>query len=114
MNLHNLFSKGPSVPEISHSDVPEDYETSNVQYVDVREPNEWNEARMPGSVLIPLGSLPARVGELDKGKPVVTVCRSGRGIIDAGQILLSAGFTDVVSLRGGLIAWSQAGRPLTR
>jgi rhodanese-related sulfurtransferase len=114
VNFHNLFAKGPSVPEISHSDVPEDYQTSGVQYVDVRELNEWNEARMPGTVLIPLGSLAARVGELDKSRPVVTVCRSGARSINGGQILLSAGFTDVASLRGGLIAWSQAGRPLTR
>jgi len=114
VNLHNLFAKGPSVPEINLSEVPEDYQQTEVQYVDVREPNEWNEARMPGSVLIPLGALAARVGELDMSKPVVTVCRSGRRSIDGGQILLSAGFADVVSLRGGLIAWSQAGRPLVR
>lgn len=114
MNLHKMFAKAPSVSEIGVIDVPEGYQRSEVQYVDVRELNEWNEARMPGSVLIPLGALAARVGELDMSKPVVTVCRSGRRSIDAGQILLSAGFTDVVSLRGGLIAWSQAGRPLVR
>lgn len=114
LNLHSLFGRSPEVPEIEYSDIPENYQESTVQFVDVREVNEWNEARMPGSVHIPLGSLPGRIGELDKSRPVVAVCRSGRRSIDCGQILLAAGFTDVVSLRGGLIAWSQAGRPLIR
>lgn len=112
--LNKLFGKPQTVLETTVSDIPEHYQTTDVQYVDVRELQEWQEARMPGSVHIPLGQLAHRVGELDPNRPVIAVCRSGRRSIDAGVILLSAGFSEVKSLAGGLIAWSQAGRPLVR
>ncbi|CAG0943455.1 partial thiosulfate sulfurtransferase, partial [Anaerolineae bacterium] len=45
--------------------------------LDVREPSEWNEFHVPGSTLIPLGSLAARVNELPRDQEIVVVCRSG-------------------------------------
>lgn len=112
--LNKLFGRHTPVPETTVADVPEHYCATQVQYVDVRELHEWDEARMPGSVHIPLGQLAHRFGELDPTRPVVAVCRSGRRSLDAGAILLAAGFNDVRSLAGGLIAWAQAGRPVER
>ena len=43
----------------------------------MREPHEWVEGHIPGSTLIPLGELPARVAEVPKDKQILVVCRSG-------------------------------------
>lgn len=84
------------------------------QVVDVREQDEWAEGRIPGSVFMPLGEVGARLGELDPRRPVVTVCRSGRRSLYAAAEMLAAGFRDVRSLAGGMIAWAEAGQPVER
>jgi adenylyltransferase/sulfurtransferase len=79
----------------------------DLQIIDVREPHEWAIARIEGSRLIPLGTLPGRAGELDRSRPVVLLChhgiRSARGL----EFLRSAGFTRLQHLRGGIEAWSR-------
>ena len=77
-----------------------------VQIVDVREPEEWAEGHIPGAIHIPLGDLAHRTGELDSGRPVVTICRSGRRSLTAVDTLTAAGFRQAASLAGGMIDWS--------
>lgn len=84
----------------------------DVQLVDVREREEWLDGRIAGAVLIPLGDLGRRVGELDPARPVVTVCRSGRRSLVAANALKAAGFADVRSLAGGLVEWAAVGQPV--
>ena len=79
----------------------------HVQLVDVREPFEWEICHIPGSVLIPLGDLPGRVGELDRGVPVVAVCHTGRRSLDAARFLRSRGFAGARSLAGGVALWAE-------
>jgi rhodanese-related sulfurtransferase len=79
--------------------------------LDVRQPDEWNEYHVPGSTLIPLGELDARVKELPRDKPIVVVCRSGNRSATGRDILLKAGFPQVTSLAGGLSQWKAAGHP---
>ena len=71
--------------------------------LDVRELDEWRLGRIDGSILIPLGELADRVGEIPEG-PVVCVCRSGSRSLLATRFLLRAG-RDAVNLDGGLLAW---------
>ena len=73
--------------------------------VDVREPFEWELGRIDGARLIPLGELPARLGELDSRQPVVAYCQRGTRSRKAAEILRAAGFADVRSLSGGIEAW---------
>jgi sulfur dioxygenase len=80
----------------------------------VRERDEWNEGHIPDAQFIPLGELPARVGELDAARPVITICRSGQRSLVAVEILQRAGFTDVASMAGGMLAWAQARQPIER
>lgn len=113
--LHRLFGMQPAVPEIQVSALAaERAEGKDVQIVDVREPEEWSDGHMPGAVHIPLGELPARVRELDPARPVVLVCRSGNRSGQATQFLLQRGFRDARNLVGGMIAWAEAGQPVTR
>ena len=76
------------------------------QLVDVREPFEWEICHIPGSVLIPLGELPSRLGELESDAPVVAICHTGRRSLDAARFLRSRGFADARSLNGGVALWA--------
>lgn len=77
--------------------------------LDVREPDEWIESHIPGATLIPLGELASRVGELPQGQEIVVVCRSGNRSQQGRDILLSAGFSQVTSMAGGINQWKAAG-----
>ena len=61
--------------------------------VDVREPQEFQINRLPGSILIPLGDLPKRYVELDPDANIVTQCKSGMRSAKAQEFLRSKGFT---------------------
>jgi glyoxylase-like metal-dependent hydrolase (beta-lactamase superfamily II)/rhodanese-related sulfurtransferase len=78
-----------------------------VQIVDVREPNEFEGSlgHVPGAILIPLGSLTERAGELSKERPIVTVCRSGARSAHATVLLSREGFARVANLSGGMLRW---------
>jgi glyoxylase-like metal-dependent hydrolase (beta-lactamase superfamily II)/rhodanese-related sulfurtransferase len=78
-----------------------------VQIVDVREPAEFNGplGHVPGARLIPLGKLSDHMTELNKEKPLVTVCRSGARSAQATVLLGKAGFHKVANLSGGMLRW---------
>jgi sulfur-carrier protein adenylyltransferase/sulfurtransferase len=76
-----------------------------VQIIDVREPQEYQINRLPGSILIPLGDLPKRYVELDPNANIVTQCKSGMRSAKAQDFLRSKGFTRTRNLTGGVLAW---------
>ncbi|WP_104522471.1 rhodanese-like domain-containing protein [Blastococcus atacamensis] len=78
--------------------------------LDVREASELAEGRIAGSTHIPLGQLPARAFELDRSRPVITVCRSGGRSSQAAQFLAEQGY-DVANLDGGMTQWMAENRP---
>lgn len=77
--------------------------------LDVREPYELNIASFrPYPVLhIPLGDLPARVGELDRDDEIIVACRSGSRSAHAARWLRDAGYARARNLAGGINAWSE-------
>ncbi|MDG2039290.1 MAG: molybdopterin-synthase adenylyltransferase MoeB [Ilumatobacter sp.] len=77
----------------------------SVLLVDVREQREFEICRIPGSVLIPLGELPARMSELDGHADMVVHCKSGARSAKAVAILRDAGYTHARNLQGGILAW---------
>jgi len=77
----------------------------DVFILDVREPNEYQICRIPGSVLIPLGELPRRYAELPKDKDIVAHCKMGGRSAKAQEFLQSVGFKRVKNLRGGILDW---------
>lgn len=76
--------------------------------LDVRDPDEFERARIAGSTLIPLSELEERIGEIDayEDRPVVVHCHHGPRSLRACRILMDAGFTHVENLNGGIEAWS--------
>ncbi len=77
--------------------------------LDVRNPEEVAIATMGANQLIPLGELPARIEELAayRNLPIVVHCRTGRRSTEATKVLVGAGFTQVINLTGGILAWSK-------
>ena len=73
--------------------------------VDVREPNEYQINRIPGSVLIPLGEIPRRYAELDQDAELVMQCKMGGRSAKAADYLRSVGFKRVLNLKGGILEW---------
>jgi sulfur-carrier protein adenylyltransferase/sulfurtransferase len=72
--------------------------------VDVREPHEYEICHLDGE-LIPLGTLPARLGELDRDAHIVVHCRSGGRSAKAVEMMRGAGFKNAWNLNGGILAW---------
>lgn len=77
-----------------------------IRVLDVREPEEALVACVVGVPLLPLGSLPDRVGELDASRTYYLHCKSGRRSLRAVGFLKERGFKDVKSVKGGIDAWS--------
>ena len=84
----------------------------DLQVLDVREDDEWAAGRIEGAVHIPLGELDRRVDELDRNRPVVTVCRSGGRAGKAAELLSGAGLSAEV-MDGGMTQWDKDKLPFT-
>jgi len=74
--------------------------------LDVREPHEYQYARIADSVLIPLNQIPQRLGELDVDQETVVICHHGMRSQQAASYLMQSGFKNIANLTGGIDAWS--------
>jgi adenylyltransferase/sulfurtransferase len=78
----------------------------NFLLIDVREPHEYQIARIPGARLIPLGELPKRLRELDPNAEIIAQCKSGARSQKAVDLMKQHGFKNVRNMTGGITAWS--------
>ena len=93
-----------NVPEISAADAAT---LKSPLFLDVREPDEWNEGHIPGAVHIPLGTLLAdNAPNISRDTELVVYCRSGGRSKKALQHLQKLGFTNGKNMVGGFTAWS--------
>ena len=76
------------------------------QLIDVREPQEYQICNIPQARLIPLGELPKRLHELDRSRPIVVHCKTGGRSAKAAELLRQNGFTGMLNMTGGILAWS--------
>lgn len=101
----------PDIQEISPSETEQLLQSgADVTLLDVREPWEAEIAALPGAVLIPLGELSERVGELDPDREVVAYCHGGVRSLRAAGVLQAAGLR-VRSMAGGIDGWSRTVDP---
>ena len=75
--------------------------------LDVREPHEFQYARIEGSTLIPLNQIPQRLQELDRSLEIVVICHHGMRSQQAAYFLDRQGFERILNLSGGIDAWSK-------
>jgi rhodanese-related sulfurtransferase len=93
--------------EISPSEAATLLTENKARLIDVREPWEFQAARIPGGVLMPMGDVPARAHqELDPEERLVIVCHHGQRSLNVAAWLRNQGFEQAQSLRGGIDAWS--------
>lgn len=77
--------------------------------IDVREPDEFDEVRIAGSVLVPLRTVPDNVDSFRGEGPVYVMCRAGGRSLQACDYLRRSGL-EVVNVEGGILAWIASGR----
>jgi len=98
----------PPVPEISVTELQSKLQSGEkFVLLDVREPYEYDIARIEGAILIPLGELPSRMSELDSAEEIVIHCKSGVRSAQAVRQLQAAGFGKLHNVAGGILAWSE-------
>ena len=97
------------VRTVTVADLPDPL-PDGIAVLDVREPVEWHHGHIEGATHVPLTDLPARVDEVPDGQ-VVVVCRVGARSARATAWLAHQGL-DVANLRGGMVEWADAGRPM--
>ena len=79
--------------------------------LDVREPWEYEKARIEGATLMPMRELPSRVGQIDEDQEVVAICHHGGRSMQVAMFLEKQGFKRVHNLVGGIDAWSRTVDP---
>jgi len=84
-----------------------------VEIIDVRQPAEYHDTHVEPSRLVPLGELAARMGELDRTRTLLTLCRSGNRSTIAAQQLSTAGF-EVRNVDGGILRWIAEKLPVVK
>lgn len=84
----------------------------DIQLVDVRTPEEYNQAHLKNATNININDtdFEVKLSELDKNKPLLLYCRSGARSARATSIAKELGFTQVTDLDGGITSWLQAGK----
>ena len=79
--------------------------------LDVREPWEYEKARIEGSRLVPMREVPARLAEIDQHSELVAICHHGGRSMQVAMFLAKQGFKRVHNLKGGIDAWSRTVDP---
>lgn len=102
------------IPSITARELQAELQSANPpRLLDVREPEEFDLARIEGSTLIPLGQIPARAAEIEswQNEPAVVLCHHGIRSMHAIQYLQQLGFKDLRNLTGGIDSWSREADP---
>lgn len=98
------------IPQADVSEVPAVLDGS-VVLLDVREDDEWERGHAEGAQHIPMGDVPARMGEIDPDSPLFVVCHAGGRSQRVSQYLARNGY-EPRNVSGGMLAWVGAGRPV--
>jgi len=87
---------------------------SGVRVIDVREQNEWDEAHLEQAIHVPQAEVVARIDELapDRGERLILHCRTDNRSARIADLLGELGYEDVSVIKGGIVAWSEAGFPV--
>jgi adenylyltransferase/sulfurtransferase len=106
---HQLPPADPKLEEISATELnARRLRGDKLQIIDVREPHEFEIARIPGTKLIPLGHVVTRMNVIDQNVETIVHCKGGVRSAKAIEALKRAGFTGrLVNLKGGISAWSE-------
>jgi rhodanese-related sulfurtransferase len=116
MLLWPLARRGAGGSQVNTLQATQMINKEDALVLDVREPVEYDKGHILNARNIPLGELDKRADELSrwKAKRVIVACATGARSGAALAVLKKHGFTNVVSLAGGVGAWQQAGLPIAK
>ncbi|RIH89424.1 MBL fold metallo-hydrolase [Calidithermus roseus] len=100
-----------TVPQLTAAELKAKWERGEVVVLDVRGADEYAQGHIPGALNLHAGRVMKNLGRIPKDKPVVLHCLGGDRSSTAVSALLSAGFTNVINLTGGIRAWQEQGFP---
>ena len=86
----------------------------DIELLDIRSAAEIAQGVLPNSQHVPMHLIPLRMNDFPKNKDVVLYCRSGARSYHACNYLMQQGVTNVINLRGGIIAWARSGYEIGR
>jgi rhodanese-related sulfurtransferase len=96
------------VGHVEIADVPTAF-GPEVVLLDVREDDEWQRGHAAGAQHIPMGDVPARIGEIDNQATLYVVCHAGGRSLRVAQYLARNGY-EPINVTGGMLAWAGTGR----
>jgi rhodanese-related sulfurtransferase len=102
------------IKQISVGEARQLTEGKDVQFIDVRTPEEYASGHAPKAAHFPLDSLEKDLAKLNAEKPVYVICETGRRSQKGAEILRKAGFKDIYNTEGGTGAWIKAGFPIEK
>jgi rhodanese-related sulfurtransferase/rubrerythrin len=105
MRWKQFFTPVESLDAIELQEFMNEHKEGSYTLLDVRQPGEYQEERIPGAKLVPLPELNDRLDELPGDEPIVAYCAVGGRSRAAAQLLAGKGFNEVYNLRGGIKAW---------
>ncbi len=86
----------------------------NIYLLDVRTPQEYSQAKLAGSVLIPIGEFERRINEVPKNRPVLVYCAVGSRSKQVAGYLAQHGNKEVYNMSDGIVGWYRSGFPISR
>ncbi len=97
------------IPEIDFSQAQGLFEAGTATFVDIRDPDSFQEGHVPGAIRLDDSNIQQFVADTDKQATVVVYCYHGNSSAGATAFFRDQGFTEVSSLMGGFVAWEDAG-----
>lgn len=92
-------------------------DTPGTVLLDVRTPEEYQQGHLPGAKLLidyHAADFEQKIDGLPRGKTYLVYCRSGHRSLNACELMQAKGFTTLVDLKGGILSWEKAGKPVDR
>lgn len=90
------------------------YDSKTTTWIDVREPSEWDQGRIPGATLVPLNTLLMSPRKYLNGDNLVFYCAQGIRSAVACEVAAAVGLTNIYNLEGGMIDWAAMGYPVEK
>lgn len=94
------------------SDTAKKHYDNKIEFLDIREQEEFDQARIPGSILLPMSQINTRWQEIPKDREVVVYCRTGNRSAVLLNQLSGMGYTNLMNLEGGIVNWNQKQYPV--
>ncbi|MBB6448445.1 rhodanese-related sulfurtransferase [Geomicrobium halophilum] len=100
-----MRSEKDGIAQWDQEEVAKKLDDESITFVDIREPEEYNEGHIPGVPLLPMGEVPDHIDGMDKEKTHVFICRSGTRSQKVAQYAKQQGLDRAINFDGGMLSW---------